>query len=321
MYRPFCYLLLAVGLVSGARPAAAGEYIIDWERLHAAGQSAWEAWAPPEWQAEYTWLSLAEWRGFEARLLRALQHSDWQPLADLWPEAQGILEVLTRMPAAAPYADWLARQMDYMRIAHDVRVPARPAPPPPGIPAVPSPAPPPEVPVPERSVDLARETERWQQELAGRAAPARAGEWAPQLKDIFEAEGVPGHWIWLAEVESSFNPQARSPVGATGLFQFMPATAERFGLRLTPADERLDPWKSAQAAAQYLQLLYQRFGSWPLALAAYNAGEGRVGRALRTHGGTQFDDIALHLPTETQMYVPRIIATVILREGYHPLTR
>lgn len=164
----------------------------------------------------------------------------------------------------------------------------------------------------------ARNRVNWDRKLAGRSMPVRAEKLAPDLKRIFAEEGVPPELIWLAEVESSFNPSARSPVGATGLFQFMPATAERFGMKLAPTDERLDPHKSARAAAQYLHFLHGRFGSWPLALAAYNAGEGRVGRTLRSHNGSTFADIADHLPSETQMYVPKVLSTVQLREGINP---
>ena len=122
-------------------------------------------------------------------------------------------------------------------------------------------------------------------------------------------------FVWLAEVESSFNPDAKSPAGASGLYQFMPATAGRFGLSLSPKDERLDPRKSARAAAQYLAILHRKFGDWQLALAAYNAGEGRVGRLLKSTGGTTFDDIAMQLPAETRMYIPKMRAVVQVREG------
>lgn len=150
--------------------------------------------------------------------------------------------------------------------------------------------------------------------------PERAAVLAPRLREIFREEGVPPELIWVAEVESSFNPAARSPVGALGLFQFMPATAESFGLSVSPVDQRLDPEMNARAAAQYLRQLYQRFGSWQLALAAYNGGQGRVARLLRQHEASRFEDIAPFLPSETQMYVPKVMATVQLREGIDPRT-
>ena len=144
--------------------------------------------------------------------------------------------------------------------------------------------------------------------------PEGARELALRVRPVFEAEGVPARWVWIAEVESSFNPKARSPVGAAGLYQLMPATAQRFELRLSPHDERLQPEKNARAAAQYLSLLYRQFNSWPLALAAYNAGEGRVGRALKKHQASGFEALAPHLPLETQMYVPKVMAVVDMRE-------
>jgi membrane-bound lytic murein transglycosylase D len=116
-------------------------------------------------------------------------------------------------------------------------------------------------------------------------------------------------------VESSMRPDAVSPVGAAGLYQFMPATAERFGLRLRPEDERFDPEKSARAAAQYLRLLHRQFASWPLALAAYNCGEGRVEKTRRRTGATTFGDLSPHLPSETQLYVPKVLAVIERREG------
>jgi membrane-bound lytic murein transglycosylase D len=113
------------------------------------------------------------------------------------------------------------------------------------------------------------------------------------------------------------NPNARNPGGASGLFQFMPATAKRFGLRTHLPDQRKHPEKSARAAAQYLRFLYGEFGSWPLAVAAYNAGEGRVKAALDKgkDGARTFADIRQHLPLETRMYVPKVEAVVNLREG------
>jgi len=115
--------------------------------------------------------------------------------------------------------------------------------------------------------------------------------------------------------EPSFDPKARSPAGASGLFQLMPATAKRYGLKTWPLDQRLKPEASARAAAQYLEYLHGHFKDWRLALAAYNAGEGTVQRMMSRHKARTYDEIATHLPAETQLYVPRVEATVLRREG------
>ena len=184
--------------------------------------------------------------------------------------------------------------------------------------AKPAPAPKPE----PAATDVARARNRyveskqvWLRKLASRPAPARSAALLPDLKRAFQAEGVPAALVWQAEAESTFNPAARSPAGAVGLYQFMPATAQQFGLRLTPQDERLDALKNARAAAKYLKLLHGRFGNWPLAFAAYNCGQGRVASVLRKTGGRTFDDIHDKLPAETRMYVPKIAALVQLRES------
>ena len=175
-------------------------------------------------------------------------------------------------------------------------------------------------PAPAPAVDKARNRyvenkQVWLRKLANRPAPARAAALLPDLKRAFRAEGVPPELVWQAEAESTFNPAARSPAGAVGLYQFMPATAQQFGLSLSPADERLDAVKNARAAAKYLRSLHARFGDWPLAFAAYNCGEGRVSKILRTQNGKTFDDIHDKLPAETRMYVPKIAALVRLREN------
>ena len=135
---------------------------------------------------------------------------------------------------------------------------------------------------------------------------------------MFREEGVPPELAWLAEAESTFNPAARSPVGARGLFQLMPETAKSLGLQTFLPDERTNPEKSARAAAQYLRRLHERFGDWPLVLAAYNAGEGRVGRTLAKQNATTFAEIADSLPAETRMYVPKVLATIEARAGVAP---
>jgi membrane-bound lytic murein transglycosylase D len=140
----------------------------------------------------------------------------------------------------------------------------------------------------------------------------------PRLRSAFIAEGVPPELAWLAEAESSLNPTARSPAGARGLFQFTPETAKSVGLRSFLPDERTDPEDSARAAARLLRSLYRRFGSWPLALAAYNGGAGRVNRLLASRAATSFAGVASALPAETRMYVPKVLALVALRTGVAP---
>jgi membrane-bound lytic murein transglycosylase D len=155
----------------------------------------------------------------------------------------------------------------------------------------------------------------WLARERDRPVPAAASELMPLLKSAFGAEGVPPQLAWLAEVESNLNPGARSPAGAKGLFQLMPDTAHALGLSTFLPDDRADPEKSARAAARYLRTLFARFGTWPLALAAYNAGEGRVSRLLASRGAADFAGIAPALPSETRMYVPKVCALVALRTG------
>src|ERR1043165_6222904 len=145
----------------------------------------------------------------------------------------------------------------------------------------------------------------WLARVRGRPLPPRAAELMPRLRAAFDAEGVPPELAWLAEAESSMNPGARSPVGAKGLFQFMPDTAKAMGLSTFLPDDRTSPEKSARAAARYLKVLHGKFDNWALALAAYNAGEGRVRRTLTAKKATTFTAIADALPAETQMYVPK----------------
>lgn len=155
----------------------------------------------------------------------------------------------------------------------------------------------------------------WPVKLAPTRLPEMAQPLVPLLKQVFRRERVPAQLVWVAEVESGFEPGARSSAGAVGLFQLMPATAEIWGLSLAPLDERLAPVKNARAAAQYFRYLYDKFGDWRLVLAAYNAGEGRVRRLLDQSRVRSFEQIASRLPTETQLYVPKVEATILRREG------
>ena len=139
----------------------------------------------------------------------------------------------------------------------------------------------------------------------------RLERYRPAVQRIFAEFKLPDDLIFLSLVESGFNTQAVSRARAVGPWQFIKPTAKTYGLRVDKwVDERRDPVKSTVAAAQYLRDLYEMFGSWPLAMAAYNAGEGKVGRALARRQVSDFwglVDTKL-LRRETKEYVPRFLA-------------
>ena len=111
----------------------------------------------------------------------------------------------------------------------------------------------------------------------------RANYFMPMVRKIFRQEGLPEELAYLAVVESGFNPFATSSANAAGIWQFIPSTGRRFGLRIDDyIDERRDPYKSTIAAAKYLKTLYNMFGSWELAIAAYNCGEKCVAKRLES---------------------------------------
>jgi membrane-bound lytic murein transglycosylase D len=226
-------------------------------------------------------------------------------LAALRSAAESIIPVLEQYEETVPYALWLKVHLEDLEVANELRLTIPPPPVKPGIPARPIPNPPAE-----------KEREIWITRLASRAYPEPARPYVSKLKSVFTAENVPPELIWIAEVESSFDPRVRSPAGAAGMFQLMPATAKRYGLSTTwPWDQRLRPEPSARAAADYLRYLHGHFKDWRLALAAYNAGEGAVQELLNRSKEHTYDAIARKLPAETQMYVPKVEAMVLRREG------
>jgi membrane-bound lytic murein transglycosylase D len=225
-------------------------------------------------------------------------------LAELRKTANVILPLLDANEETAPYAAWLRARLDYLDAADQFR---RLVPPPKIEPG--KPTPPPQIP------SLAMEKKVWVNLLQERPVPKEAQPYIIKLKPLFSAQGVPEQLFWLAEVESGFNATARSPAGAAGLYQMMPATAKSLGLSVHWPDERLNPEKITPAAARYLKKLHDHFKDWRLTLAAYNVGEGRVDELLKRHSAKSFDEISQYLPAETQLYVPKFEALLQKREG------
>ena len=144
---------------------------------------------------------------------------------------------------------------------------------------------------------------------------SRSGRYLPMMRRIFRERDLPQDLVYLALVESGFNPFARSPAEAVGIWQFIEGTARRYGLKVNDwVDERRDPEKATRAAAKYLQDLFTQFGCWYLAAAGYNAGEHRVERALGKNDDTTFWALAQNglLPRETCHYVPQFIAAALI---------
>ena len=141
----------------------------------------------------------------------------------------------------------------------------------------------------------------------------------PFFEQALEKEGMPLELKYLPVIESALNPDAVSPAGAAGLWQFMIGTAKDMGLTVNSlVDERRDPIRSSEAAARYLKQLYNAYGDWSLAIASYNCGPGSVNRALRRAGGGKKDfwEIYYYLPSETRGYVPAFIAANYVMNYY-----
>ena len=155
--------------------------------------------------------------------------------------------------------------------------------------------------------------------------PAKMGQilglcqyYMPIFEEIFNKYDLPEELKAMAVIESAMNPLAVSRAGAKGMWQFMYSTAKIYGLHIDSfVDERLDPVKSAEAAAQYLQDSYEIFGDWNLAIASYNCGAGNVNRAIRRSGGKRaFWDIWPYLPRETRGYVPAFVGALYTMTYY-----
>ncbi len=140
----------------------------------------------------------------------------------------------------------------------------------------------------------------------------------PVFEEIFDQYGIPVELKAMAIIESAMNPRAESRVGAKGMWQFMYQTGKKYGLHVDSfVDERMDPIKSCEAAAQYLLDAYNIFGDWNLAIASYNCGAGNVRKAIsRADGSRNFWDIWPYLPKETRSYVPAFVGALYTLEYY-----
>jgi membrane-bound lytic murein transglycosylase D len=152
-----------------------------------------------------------------------------------------------------------------------------------------------------------------------RAWAKKRGRYESAIVATLAKAGVPTELVWQSLVESGHNPTTRSPTGAAGLWQFMPETARIYGLTVDRwIDERLDPERATIAAARLMADLFQRFGNWELALAAYNMGDAGLLRAIRKYNTNDFWTLSRYeagLPMETALYVPRVIALTIAMQN------
>ncbi|HTV19615.1 MAG TPA: LysM peptidoglycan-binding domain-containing protein [Polyangiaceae bacterium] len=180
----------------------------------------------------------------------------------------------------------------------------------------------PNIPVPleQRTLDFVkfyRDSQRGRQ--LAEAWARKAGRYVPAIQAELARAGLPTDLVWMSLIESGHNPTIRSVAGAAGLWQFIPETARCYGLTVDRwVDERLDPLRSTQAAAIYLNDLKSRFGSWELAMAAYNMGHAGLSRSVRRYNTNDFwrlTRLEAALPWETALYVPKILAIAIVMKN------
>ena len=144
----------------------------------------------------------------------------------------------------------------------------------------------------------------------------RSGKFLPEIRKTLLSEGIPSDIAYLPLIESGFNPRAVSRRNAVGLWQFIRPTGLRYGLKVNYwVDERMNVEKSTLAAARYLKEMFDEFGSWELALAAYNCGEKRVSKAIARTGSTDFWTLSRKLPRETRNYLPKFNAALIIAKN------
>lgn len=177
----------------------------------------------------------------------------------------------------------------------------------------------------EIALDQNAHVDKWIGYFQGRGRPymeqylSRSGRYLPMMKNVLRENGLPEDLVYIALIESGFSPRAHSKANAVGYWQFIRSTGKRFGMQVdTFTDERRDPVLSTRAAAEYFKALYNLLGSWHLAMAAYNVGEGRVKRAVTKYRTTDFWELLRKrraLPAETKNYVPKFIAATMIAKN------
>lgn len=166
----------------------------------------------------------------------------------------------------------------------------------------------------------------WLDYFQGRGRPhfqrylSRSRRYIPMMREILKKNGLPNDLVYLSMIESGFNPHAYSYAAASGAWQFIYQTGIRYGLKVNEwVDERRDPRKSTVAAAKYLKNLYDRYNNWYLAAAGYNAGEGKIDRAIRKYDTQDFWEMSQnknkYLKPETKDYVPKLIAAAMIAKN------
>jgi membrane-bound lytic murein transglycosylase D len=154
---------------------------------------------------------------------------------------------------------------------------------------------------------------QYEQRLSFSRWLARSGRYLPMIEQHLQDAGLPLDLVYLPMIESGYSLTAYSRAKAVGPWQFMSGTARHYGLRIDDyVDERRDPVKSTQAAVRYLSRLHAEFGNWQLAVAGYNAGEGKIRWAMRQAETDNFWQLSHHLHTETKRYVPKLIAAIMI---------